>query len=800
MPQKTNGHYLKRELYQLVREDPSIFDFLQDGSLDGIWYWDLEDPEHEWISPRFWEVFGYDPQEKPHRADAWQDMIHPDDLEVALDNFHKHCADPLHPYDQIVRYRHKNGSTVWVRCRGTVLRDGEGKPIRMLGAHTDVTALKEAEAAMQQAKEDAEAANRAKSDFLSNMSHEIRTPMNAIMGMAELLASSELTAVQRDHLEAIQVSADTLLQLLNDILDLSKVEAGKLELETRSFALRSSLDAAMKTQAYRAHEKGLELIDRVAEDVPDAVVGDALRLQQVIVNLVNNAIKFTQEGEIEVEVEVEGRGEEDVCLHVTVRDTGIGIPPDRQQMVFEQFMQADGSTTRHHGGTGLGLAIAARLIALMGGRIWLESEVGQGSTFHFTAKLGVQPALEVEGPVPALGDLVGMRVLIVDDNATNRRLLEEILQDWYLRPTSVADGQSALEAIQGAVATHNPFQAVLLDAMMPGMDGFEVVQRIREHASAAGTLIMMLSSLDDQEYVARCQTLGIATYLRKPVSQSDLLDAMLSALGMASFGAVSAETAPSSPTPEPQELHILLAEDNPLGQRVAIEMLHQAGHEVVVTANGREAVEALERETFDLVLMDVQMPEMDGLEATRAIRIAEKGTEDHLPIIGLTAYAMRRDVEECLAAGMDRHIAKPFKASLLREAIREAMGAVGAPAASSAASAAAPGGVDVDALMESHENNRPFLAELIGIFWADLPERLGAIQEAIGNADSAALARAAHTLKGMVSMLFLTDVTATALELEERGRSGDLKDVAELCARLECQIEQCKHELEKLTP
>jgi len=558
-----------------------------------------------------------------------------------------------------------DGRETWASTTKMPLRDAQGRTTGTFGVSRDITRRKRAELELQKAKEDAEAANRAKSEFLANMSHEIRTPMNGVLGMTELALGTDLTREQREYLEMVKSSADSLLAIINDILDFSKIEAGKLDLDVTAFGLRESLARIMKPLALRAQEKGLELLCDVRPEVPKGIVADPTRVTQVLSNLLGNAIKFTSQGEVELRVALESQQAERATLRFTVRDTGIGIPLNKQKSIFEAFAQADGSTSRRFGGTGLGLTISTRLVKMMGGRIWVESQPGQGSCFHFTAQVGVVKSGQAVEPAE-LASLDGLPVLVVDDNAASRRILAELLESEGMKPVLAASGTEALARLEEAQAGNAPFSLMILDCHMPEMGGFELVEVIRQGRAVAETPILMLTSAGLRGDAARCRRLGIAAYLTKPVNHAQLLESIRTALGrQVAGGAASALITHYTLRAGESKLRVLLAEDNLVNQKLAGRLLEKQGHAAVVVGTGRAALEALDQQEFDLVLMDVQMPDMDGLETTAAIRQREKGNGKHVPIIAMTAHAMTGDQERCLAAGMDGYVSKPISGQAL---------------------------------------------------------------------------------------------------------------------------------------
>jgi two-component system sensor histidine kinase/response regulator len=661
----------RKRTEESLRQSGELVMLLLDATPESIYGIDAQG-NCTFCNPSFLRLLGYQNSEELLGKNVHALIHHsrPDGSPYPLQECHIYEAfrtgQGTHVDDEV--FWRKDGTSFPAEYWSRPLHRGD-EPIGTVVTFVDVTQRRQAEQALRDAKEAAEAANRAKSTFLATMSHEIRTPMNGILGMTELVLDTDLTAEQRDSLGLVRLSAESLLTVINDVLDFSKIEAGKLEIESIPFDLRESLGETMKALGFRAHQKGLELIYEVQPDVAEAVLGDPGRIRQIVVNLVGNSIKFTDRGEVLLSVTQESESSDGVLLHFAVKDTGVGIPADKQQRIFEAFSQADGTMARKYGGTGLGLTICTRLVGLMGGRIWVDSQPGQGSTFHFTIGLVIQSGLSAHPAPLEAGELRNLPVLIVDDNFTNRRVLQGILNRWGMRPTAVEGGRAALQALEIAKSTGRPFPLILLDGQMPEMDGFTLAEIIHKDPELVGAAIMMLTSAGHAGDAARCRELGISGYLVKPIRQGELLTSIRQILH---------KTPELKPVPlvtrhtlrETQNrARILLAEDNAVNQTLAVRLLEKRGYVVFVAGNGEAAVTALEKDYFDLVLMDIQMPGMDGFEATSLIRKKEEGTGRHIPIVAMTAHALKGDQERCIAAGMNGYVSKPIRTSELFSAI-----------------------------------------------------------------------------------------------------------------------------------
>jgi two-component system sensor histidine kinase/response regulator len=783
------------------------------------------------VNEKFCEIVGYNRDEL--LAKTFQEFTYPEDLTLELEQFTSLMRGEMTSFSLEKRYVRKDGSLVWGDTSVSLHRDASGAPAYAIAILQDITQRKQLEGKLRQATEFAEAANRAKDEFLANVSHEIRTPMNAVLGMTELVLDTTLTDDQRQCLETANSAADNLLGLINDLLDFSKIEAGMLELDPIDFSLGTVLADTLRALAMRAQTKGLELICHLQPGAPDALIGDAGRLRQVLFNLLGNAIKFTDQGEVVLQVDVVGdpNPEGEVYMHFSVRDTGIGIPRDKQAKIFRAFEQEDGSTTRRYGGTGLGLTIANRLVNLMGGTIVVESEPGLGSTFSFTAKFGQQA--HPVGPSitrpPAV--FYNVPVLIVDDNATNRRILEEWLRGWQMEPTAVADGAAAMDALWHGLALGRPYSLVLLDACMAGTDGLALAAMVRERTELAGTRLILLSSADRPSDRIRSRELRIDAHLLKPVPPDELLETIYRVMSRTNDEAAPIQRKTAEPALAAGPLRILVAEDNEFNIRHLERLLNRRGHRLRLATNGREALTILgidipptdvgEQKSevggapsaasrsrnsdfspltnqYDVLLLDLHMPILDGFQVIRAIRERERMVGGHLPVIALTARSRKEDRERCLAVGMDEYLSKPVRTAELFATIDRIVSAYEGFRPASSEIEAETSLLAASTLLGVCDNDAEGLRDLCQDFKTYMPDRLAAVENALREQDAPRLREDAHKLCGLLSA-FSSVAGNVASDLEDRASQGELQEAKLLATRLKTMVEALSREVDGLS-
>jgi len=799
-----------------LQENQALYRRVVDTANEGIWIAD-QDYNTSFVNSRMAEMLGYQPEEMVGRP--IHHFLFPEDLADFTDRTSARGKTAPSQYES--RFRNKDGSARWTNISTTTTVNEQGEFHGSFAMVTDITDRKRTEEELRQAKIrleaaieranqlafEAQAANIAKSQFLANMSHEIRTPMNGVIGMTGLLLTTSLSDEQRRYAETISASAETLLSVINDILDFTKIEAGKLELEELDFDLRSTLEDAAELLALRAHEKGLEFICRIDPEVHTFLRGDPGRLRQILINLGNNAIKFTSKGEVVIEAKVESETDDRLKVRVEVRDTGIGISRERIGLLFTAFQQADASTTRRFGGTGLGLAISKRFAELMGGEVGVESVEGRGSTFWFTAFFCKQPRRDRREGFP-LVDLRGVRILVVDDNATNRLVIAEQLESWDVRHTEAESAIKAIEWLRVARTLGDPFSIMITDMQMPETDGESLGRATKSDPELCDTQLVMMSSLGVHGDAKRLKAIGFSAYLTKPVKQSQLYDCLVMVLA---GGAALAKT------PEPalathdtlsetrrRKVRILLAEDNLTNQQVALGILEKLGFSADTVANGREVIQALETVSYDIVLMDVQMPEMDGFEATRAIRSGKTGVlTPKIPIIAMTAHAMKGDREHCLEGGMDDYISKPIAPQALAEVLEkwvetlQERSLVVATPRGAAKLSAGLSVFDRQAFMARLMGDEDLAKDIIAGFLEDIPKRIHTMKTHLDQSDAGSAGGQAHAIKGAAANVGGMALSAVASQIEEAGKAGRREEIISLVPEIERQFNLLKTHMQE---